>query len=431
MTNKSTASDIPFSIQEDEETRALADKFDLSVHLVKLLIHEPFFSSMLRNVSKTRSEALPTAGVTVRNGNFNLLWNPMFFAKMPSQHVRGVLKHECYHLIFKHCTSRKQEPHRLWNWATDLAINSIISVGELPDEGLRPGRALDLKCIGNDPESLAKWQKVSDLIESFPLNESSEWYMNRLMEDKEVADTVENSSSGGEGFSMDDHDGWGDLSDEERQVAEAKIKQALSEAVRRCDRNGQWGSVSSGVREELRKIANNAIDWKKVLYNFCGNSQRSNKSKTHKKVNRKYPYIHPGSRRGHSASVAIYIDQSGSVGNDEIEMLFGALNRLGRITQFTLFPFDYSVDEENAIKWRRGQTVPPKRTRTGGTSFHAVEDHISKNLGEFDGHIILTDGEASDPGPSRSRRCWVILPGCNLYFKPHANDIVVNMDRSA
>ena len=112
-------------------------------------------------------------------------------------------------------------------------------------------------------------------------------------------------------------------------------------------------------------------------------------------------------------------------------MLFGALNNLGRITQFTLFPFDYDVDEENAIKWRKGQKVPPKRTRMGGTSFHSVEKHISENLGEFDGHIILTDGEASDPGPSRCRRCWVILPGCKLYFKPHSNDIVVNMDKSA
>jgi len=207
------------------------------------------------------------------------------------------------------------------------------------------------------------------------------------------------------------------------------VKQALSQAVKRCDRTGQWGSVSSETRETLRRIVNDAVDWKKVLHNFCGNSQRANRAKTHKKVNRKYPYIHPGSRRGHSASVAIYIDQSGSVGNDEIELLFGALNKLGRITQFTLFPFDYTVDHDNAIKWRRGQTVPPKRTRSGGTSFHAVEAHMRDKGAEFDGHIILTDGEASDPGPSRKRRCWVILPGCELYFTPHSNDIVVKMDR--
>tara|TARA_Y100000296_G_scaffold70888_1_gene85883 strand:- start:101 stop:499 length:399 start_codon:yes stop_codon:yes gene_type:complete len=127
--------------------------------------------------------------------------------------------------------------------------------------------------------------------------------------------------------------------------------------------------------------------------------------------------------------VAIYIDQSGSVGDDDLALLFGCLNKLGKMTQFTLFPFDYSIDEENAVEWRKGQRVPPKRTRCGGTSFHAVETHVKEKGGKFDGHIILTDGEAGDPGPSVQRRCWVIIPGRELMFSPHPNDIVVRMER--
>ena len=41
--------------------------------------------------------------------------------------------------------------------------------------------------------------------------------------------------------------------------------------------------------------------------------------------------------------------------------------------------------------------------------------------------IILTDGECSDPGPSRKRRAWVIVPGRKLYFDPHASDTVIQM----
>ena len=256
------------------------------------------------------------------------------------------------------------------------------------------------------------------------------------MEDEETKDAltkpVNGDGEGGQGSglpgSMDDHDGWGDMSEEDKLVAEGKLKQAVSEAVKKCDRNGQWGSVGASMRETLRAMVNDSIDWKKILHSFCGRSQRANKARTHKRVNRKYPYIHPGVKRGHSASVAIYIDQSGSVGNDELELFFGALTQLGRMTNFTLFPFDYSVDEDNAVPWKRGQKHPPKRTRCGGTSFHSVEQHVEKTLGDFDGHIILTDGEASDPGPSRQRRCWVILPGCKLYFKPHPNDILVQME---
>lgn len=416
--------------EELEKLLAEAESFSLTPHLVNLLLHEPFFSTLLRKVTKHKTLSISTAGVTVRDTEFLLLWNPLFVMKLKSKEVRGLLKHECYHLIFKHCTGRKQDPHFLWNVATDLAINSLISVNELPEEGLYPGKPLDLSKI-QDADALQRWQKLSDLIETFPTGMASEWYMQHLLENKDeiMPPPGEEGSEAGMPGGMDDHDGWGDISDEERQIAEGKLKQAVSEAVKRCDRNGQWGSVTSGTRTLLRKMVNDSVNWKRVVQSFCGMSQRASKARTHKKVNRKYPYIHPGVKRGHSASVGVYMDQSGSVGDEEVEMFFGALNQLGRITNFTLIPFDYTVDEKNIMKWRKGQKPPPVRHRHGGTSFHAVEAHVKENLDKFDGHIILTDGEAADPGPSRLRRCWVILPGCKLLFKPHPRDVVVTMDR--
>ena len=236
---------------------------------------------------------------------------------------------------------------------------------------------------------------------------------------------------GSEQFVCDEHDGWGNLSDEDKQIAEGKIKQAVSDAVKKCDRTGQWGTVSAETRSTLRKMISNSVNWKKVLQSFCGNSQRANRSKTHRRVNRKYPYIHPGVRKGHTASVAIYMDQSGSVSDDEVSLLFGALNKLGKITSFTIYPFDWNVQEEAAYKWRKGQKPEPIRHLHGGTSFNAVEKHVRENKEVFDGHIILTDGGASDPGPSRQRRCWVLLPGTSLPFKPHRGDVVVKMESEA
>jgi len=429
--DKGTSVDLPVGQLASEEDAA---RFNIEPHLVNLMLHEPFYSHILRRVEKVRSSALPTAGVTVRDGEFTMLYNPRFLAALVSLQVRGLLKHECLHLVFKHCTGRKQDPHILWNWATDLAINSLIPEQELPEGGLRPGQALDLSKI-EDPAQLEKWKKVSDLIESFPIGLAAEKYMALLRQDPDVRRTIEEqgdpSGEGGQGGSpgpTDDHGGWGELSDEEQQIAEGKIRQAVNEAVKKCDRTGQWGSISGAARESLRALCNNSVNWKKVLHNFCGRSQRANRSRTLKKINRKYPYIHAGTRRGHSASVVVYIDQSGSVGSDEISMFFGALNQLGRITSFSVFFFDTAVDTKNKIKWRRGQKVDARRTRSGGTCFSAVEKHLKKDGAEFDGHIILTDGQASDPGPSRKRRCWVLLPGCELYFKPHPNDVVVKMD---
>jgi len=56
--------------------------------------------------------------------------------------------------------------------------------------------------------------------------------------------------------------------------------------------------------------------------------------------------------------------------------------------------------------------------------------HVGDNKASYDGMIILTDGEAADPGPPLRgvRRCWVIVPGRKLLFTPHKTDTVINLE---
>ena len=49
-------------------TEAEAAAFDLEPHLVRLMWDEPFYSKVLRGITKRRSEEVPTAGVAVRDG---------------------------------------------------------------------------------------------------------------------------------------------------------------------------------------------------------------------------------------------------------------------------------------------------------------------------------------------------------------------------
>ena len=183
------------------------------------------------------------------------------------------------------------------------------------------------------------------------------------------------------------------------------------------------------MRDTLRTLYKNSVDWKKVLNNFIGRSQRLDKSRTHKKINRKYPYIHPGVKRSHTSTLAVYIDQSGSVRDEEICMFFAALGELSKKVSFTVYPFDYGVDEKNSFKWKKGQKIKTIRTRSGGTCFEQVEKHFRKISDSFDGYLVLTDGGAPKPSPAKKRRCWVVLPDYQLYFKADKTDVVVQMDR--
>jgi predicted metal-dependent peptidase len=433
MTKKDiTTSDYIFDAVSDEE----AARYKLDPVLVKFLMHEPFFSTILRNMGKYKTDQIPTAGVTVKDGTLTLYWNPKFLAGLKPKEVYGLLKHECYHLIFNHCTSRKQDPHTMWNIATDLAINSLIDEDELPDGGFIPGKAFDLSKI-EDPEQRAKWEEFSKLIESFPKGQASEWYMEQLRQDENAQQCCEDmSGEGGAGSGIpggfDDHGKWGEsLTEEQRQLLDGKVKQIIGEAVKKSDSSNSWGTVSAETREMLRKMFNNTVDWKKVLQTFVGRRQRANKTSTHRRLNRKYPYIHPGKHRSHTSNLVIYIDQSGSIGSDDIEMFFGALTELSKNVTFTVYFFDTSVDERSKFVWKKGKrNVEAKRTRYGGTCFNCVELHYREISTDYDGYLVLTDGCASKPYPCISQRCWVLLPNYDLYFPADKKDTIVRMDPS-
>jgi len=333
-------------------TEAQGAAFDLQPHLVGMLLTEPFFAHLIRTITKVRDEKLPTAGVCVKDNDLYLYWNPRFLANLKSEEVFGLLKHECYHLFFDHCTSRRMEPHNIHNIATDLAINSVIPENELPKCGLFPGKPIDMSRI-TDPEQLANTKILSDKIQSFPTDMSSDWYFSSLMEDPNVQAAM--ASGGGQDMQMDSHEGWGEMSDEEREIVKGKVREILRQAVRRSDNNNSWGSVPSQMRENLRKMVSEAVDWKALLRNFVGTSQRLNKSSTLRRINRKYPYIHPGVSRSHTATVGVFVDMSGSVSDEALEQIYGVLGSLAKQVMFKFYPFDSEVDEKNAFDWKKGQ----------------------------------------------------------------------------
>lgn len=396
--------------------------------MVKFLLDEPFFSSIVSHIRKVKTTDIPTAGVTVSDGSICLYWNPDFVAKQTKVKFFGLMKHECYHLIFKHVTARKQDPHILWNIATDLAINSIIPEKELPEGGLIPGKPLKIADNGHITEEMSEKVKIiSDLIESFPKNKSSEWYMEKLRENPDVQEACEDVfENGNTGFDV--HFDPDSLSPGDKQLAEGKIKEIVKKASNRAQKNGSWGSVSQSVKTQILASFSEVVDWKKTLQYFCGSKQKANKSRTYRKINRKYPYIHPGRKIKHTSNLAIYIDQSGSVGNDGLAAFFSALGALARNVSFDVFHFDTAVDEKSSYSWRKGKKYKlPMRTLSGGTCFDSVENHYRKNSSKYDGYIVMTDGEAPKPKACISKRCWVLLPGHSLIFTHEKRDSVVKM----
>ena len=431
MSKNSTSTDLGLAYDVSDEK---LKKFNLSSHLVSLMWDEPFYSRILRSLTKVETDQIPTAGVLATENDITLWWNRRFLASLSRRKVGGLLKHECLHLVYEHTTSRRKDPHVIWNWATDLAINSQLTTNELPKGGLVPGKKL-MRLTAKDKsqmtdDQISKYEGLSKLIESFDQGQTSEWYFNRLKEDPGMQAMAEGDQqlivSCGEG--MDDHSGWDELSEEARELVGQKLKEIIKDAACEANEKG-WGSVSHELQKEIRSLISTKINWKSLLKRFCGFSRRQERTSSVHKLNRKYPMIHPGHKKNYRSTIAVYVDESGSVYDEDLELVYGELNSLARNTDFWLYKFDTQVNEREGFLWKEGKTKVMNRSQCGGTCFKAPSKHANDNKSKFDGYIIITDGYAPKPQSSKLKRCWIVTPNGRMFDNPDGRDIVIKLER--
>lgn len=409
----------------DEKTSA---DFDINTLTYGLMQEEPFFAALSRRVDKRKDMSIPTAGIRINptTGFYELIYNPEFMASLPNAHKTGVLVHEFYHMALMHVSSRlpdelagvmadprpsqeKRALFQIWNIAADLSINYLIGEERLPEMCCFPG-----KKPFDDP--------------AFKPGQSAEYYYRVLREKK---DEFEKQLQEGAG-QFDDHSAWGasgdggeggvggNIPDDIREMAEEKLKGSIRSAIQETSADSRgWGTVSADMRKMIAESVTSVVNWRTILRNFVKKSNRSDKSSTMKRLNRRYPYVHPGRKIKREANIAIAIDQSGSVSNQMLVTFFSELNGLSKLAKFTVVPFDTKVQEDHVFEWEKGQRVQAERVSCGGTCFNAPTRWVNER--KFDGLIVLTDMEAPKPIPCKTQRLWMTTPeyAARPYFNPH------------
>ena len=417
-------------VTETEEVDVSA--FDLNIHVHRLLMDEPFFAALSRRMDKRATNAIATAGVTVtEEGKLQMIYNPKFFAPLSDEARKDILKHEFYHIVFQHVTGgrflsfRDMAPseRKIHNIAMDLAINGNLP--HLPEGACFPGKGP---------------------FEHLEPHKTAEHYLRELRKmqkdppEGEGQGEGEGGGEGGEGQpgqgngnpldgmdSFDDHSGWDDVDDQTKQIAEERIKEFVKDAVEEANSSSRgWGSVPADCRKEIIASISTKVDWRKVLRYFVKQSQKANKRSTVRKINKRYPYQHPGKKATRTAKIAVAIDQSGSVSEAMLTAFFAELNTLAKIADFTVIPFDTRVDPEKNWVWKKGQSRKTERTMYGGTCFNAPTKFVNET-GGFDGLIICTDMEAPKPVRCSVQRMWITdeYHGKRPYFNPKPERMVV------
>jgi predicted metal-dependent peptidase len=392
------------------EEAMMANPREFEHDFLSVFMHEPFLGGVSLEITKRPDGRIETAavGVDPTTTDLFMIYNPEFFRKLTPIERRGVIRHELYHVIFNHLIERMPADKQLavaWNVATDMAINSIIGADNLPDLAIIPGKHIKPR---KDQSDLDK--KFGEFVKNAPLLQASEFYFEQIKKLME-----EDKKNGGDGTitvdGIDEHDLWGKLPQNIRDMIKEKIHGMVEKAAKKADAKNQWGSVPLEIQERIRKMISKEIDWRSVVRNFFGRCRSQERVSTLKRVNKKMPYIYPGTKRNTVANFACFVDQSGSVGDEDIVLFFGELESFAEHTELDVYHFDTEIDVKSHTRWRKGVKITPRRTRHGGTDFDAVRRFCNDkgNRGRWSGIVILTDGYAPKMGQIIGARVlWVI-----------------------
>jgi len=424
--------------------------FDLDQHIVPLLREEPFFAALSRRLEKVATTAIPTAGVRFNEDRcrFEMLYNPLAdLHQQDPNYVKAIPLHEFYPIVLLHVTTRLPDGKmtKKWNIATDLAINSELTVFERSPETLS-GFVVHSSLLPIDKALIPTIGPFEAMVPHL----SSEEYM-ALLPDKsgKEAGAGQQGQGGGDpdgespasssdtdgqgdpddgsGNGFDDHSDWGDSNgtDEKRKIAEERLREAVKEAFVEAQAKG-FGSISQTMKKTIKEVITPKVNWRAILRSFVKASQRADKSSTIKRLNRRYPHIHPGKKARRQAKIAVSIDQSGSVSDTMLSAFYCELDKLAQLADFTIVPFDTEVSEDHVHVWKKGERRSKERYLSGGTCFNAPTRWVNEN--KFDGHIVLTDMEAPKPVPSHCQRMWMTTKACadRPYFQTTERVIAID-----
>ena len=423
-------------IQRLEQSFYRDNEFDYD--FTYLYLHEPFLGTVSVGVSKRVDYSVPTAYVGIRNTtngyDVTMGYNPDFMRSLTSVQRQGVIRHELYHLIFQHIFGRSMGDERLaklWNWATDLAINSIIGKDNLPSLCLIPGQRNIDPATGKPVQGI-----YADFIANTPLMQSSDFYfagLLKLMQENNHDESDIKIGVNGDVGTMDDHGQWADVPEEVKEEIRERVREMIGKGAMRADQSNSWGNTPQEIQEWIRKMLSREIDWRTIVKSFIGRVRSKERASSMKRINKKMPYINPGVKRKYRSTFACFIDQSGSMSDKDIAQLFGELEGLAKETEIDVYHFDTEIDEQSHTVWRKGKPFPkPHRTRCGGTDFQAVANFCNSSKSQhWSGVIILTDGYAPTMGQIvGSKVLWVITEtGDPAIARP--GDLVCQMKKDA
>ena len=355
----------------------------LTTARVGLLLKAPFFGNMATRMRLIQSDDwCPTAATNGRD----FMYNTEFVKKLSVKKLEFLFAHEICHAIFDHFGRCGSRDRMLANIAQDYAVNQI-----LVDE--RIGEKITEVKICYDPKYRGMaWEEIYDEL----YEKAEKIPMEQLL--KQLGDLLdehikEEEGAGSGGDKTKDGKDKPSLSKEEAEALRQEIKEAMIQSAAAAGA----GKTPAGIMRMIKSMTEPKIDWRQLVQQEIQSIVRNDYSFT--RVNRKAMHsgaILPGMKEATTIDVAISIDMSGSIGEEDATAFLSEIK--GIMDQYedyriNLWCFDTDIYNWKQITHDEAHELEEYEPQGGGgTDFEVNWTFMEENGIQPKKFIMFTDG---------------------------------------
>jgi predicted metal-dependent peptidase len=347
---------------------------------IEMLRGKMFYGHIVQQLGKaikTRSESVvPTIGVGKRRGELlvKLFVNSDFIESLFDKSeasgagdkkawtwLAGLMEHEVLHIVFEHLSMEFSDRTR-GAIAADLSVNSCIARETLPEGG----------CFAEDY--------------GFKPHMSTMWYYQNLADNKKFQQQCKDGvfgPGGGKSDAVDSHDAWAELKND--PIFKELVKDIIQKAKDLC--NKDYGRIPAEVLAQIEDALQkkpSLVPWQRILRNFVASATESNLDYTMKRVSKRFG-TRPGTRKEDVLSLAVAVDTSGSISDEQLLLFFNEIRWVWKNgANVTIYEADADIAAVYPFKGKFSGEVHGR----GGTDLNPVLRAVE---GKYDALIYFTD----------------------------------------
>ena len=363
---------------------------------VGLLLRHPFFGNMATRLKiQEADDWLPTAATDGRT----IFFNRKFFEPLSIKQVEFVIAHEILHNVFDHMGRNEGRDRKIFNIAADYCVNGQIvrdRIGDHEIEGIK---------IFHDPKYYGKGaEEIYDEI------------YNKYDEEELAA----------LGQLLDEHIDWGEKGKDGQPTYSKdelkKIRDEIREATVAAAQAAGAGNTPASIQRMIKELTEPKMNWREIIRQQIQSTIRDDFS--FMRPNRKGWHIGailPGTNFKNTIDIAVSIDMSGSIGDDQAKDFLTEIKGIMQEYQdfnIKVWCFDTRVyNEADFTGYSMEEFDEYEPMGGGGNDFECNWEYMKEHDIQPKKFIMFTDGY-----PCGS---WGEENYCDTVFIIHGNDKIV------